>query len=110
MSEEFSVDFLELVKQKGVNSYEYMDSFERFFEKKYLVNINFFSSLKDEYVSKKDCLKAVDIWIYVFKMSPMGDYHDLCLKKDVLLLADVFEKIINACLGYYKFDPCHYPG
>ena len=34
-------------------------------------------------------------------MNTMGDYHDLYLKTDVLLLADVFEKFINTCFGYY---------
>ena len=29
-------------------------------------------------------------------------------KKDVLLLADAFEKFIDACLKFYKLDPCHY--
>ena len=38
----------------------------------------------------------------------MGDYHDHYLKKDVLLLADVFEKFIETCLKFYKLDPCHY--
>ena len=38
----------------------------------------------------------------------MGDYHDHSLKKDVLLLADVFEKFIDTCLKLYKLDPCHY--
>ena len=41
-------------------------------------------------------------------MNTMGDYHDLYLKANVLLLADVFEKFINTCLNYYKLDPCHY--
>ena len=41
-------------------------------------------------------------------MSTMGDYHDLYLKTDVLLLADMFEKFINTCLDYYGLDPCHY--
>ena len=40
-------------------------------------------------------------------MNTMGDYHDLYLKTDVLLLADVFEKFINRCLEYYRLDPCH---
>ena len=38
----------------------------------------------------------------------MGDYHDHYLKKDVLLLADVFEKFIDTYLKYYRLDPCHY--
>ena len=38
----------------------------------------------------------------------MGDYHDHYLQKDVLLLADVFEKFTDMCLKYYRLDPCHY--
>ena len=38
----------------------------------------------------------------------MGDYHDHYLKKDVLLLADVYEKFIDTCLKYYGLDTCHY--
>ena len=41
-------------------------------------------------------------------MKNMGDYHDNYWKKDVLLLADVFEKFIDTCLIFYKLDPCRY--
>ena len=41
-------------------------------------------------------------------MKNMGDYHNHCLKKDILLLADVFEKFIDTCLKVYKIDPCPY--
>ena len=41
-------------------------------------------------------------------MKNMGDYHHHYLKKDVLLLANVFEKVIDTCLKFCKLDPCHY--
>ena len=43
-----------------------------------------------------------------FNLKNVSDYHDHYLKKDVLLLAGVFEKFINTCLTFYKLDPCHY--
>ena len=88
-----------------VNFWE--DSFKKFSENKLPDRCKFFSSLEDVCISKKDYLKAVDVW-NVFKMNTMGDYHDLYLKTDVLLLADVFEKFVSACLDYYGLDPCHY--
>ena len=38
----------------------------------------------------------------------MDDYYDHYLKKDVLLLAGIFEKFTNTCLKFYRLDPCHY--
>ena len=38
-------------------------------------------------------------------MKNMGDYQYHYLKKDVLLLADVFEKFIDTWLKFYKLDP-----
>ena len=79
LSEEFSGEFLELVKQKGVYPYEYMDSFRKFSENKLPNKSKFFSSLKEKCISEKDYLKAVDIW-NVFRMNSMSDYHNLYLK------------------------------
>ena len=106
-SAELSGDLLKLAKQKGVYPYEYMNSFEKFSEDKSLDKYKFFSFLRDECISKKDYKGAIDVW-NLLKMNTVGDYHDLYLKTDVLLLVDVFEKFINTCLDYYKLDPCHY--
>ena len=84
-----------------------MDSFKKFSENKLPNRCKVFSSLKDKCISEKDYLKADSIW-NVFKMNTMGDFHDLYLKTDVLLLADVFEKFINTSLDYYGLDHCHY--
>ena len=55
----------------------------------------------------KDYLTCEKYWDK-FDMKNMGDYHDNYLKKDVLLLVDVFEKFIDLCLKFYEFDLCHY--
>ena len=107
LSEKFSGEFLELVKEKRVYPYGYMDSFKKFSENKLPDKSKFFSSLKDECISGKDYQRANNAW-NALKMNTMVDYHDLYLKTDVLLLADVFEKFIKTCLDYYGLDPCHY--
>ena len=53
LSEEFSSDLLELVKQKAVYPYEYMGSFKKFFDEKLPDRCKFFSSLKDRCISEK---------------------------------------------------------
>ena len=80
LSQEFSGDLLELVKQKVVYPYEYMDSFQKFCEDKLSDRHKFSSSLKDKHISEKDYLHSINVW-NVFKMNIMGDFHDLYLKK-----------------------------
>ena len=84
-----------------------MDSFKKCSETNLPDRCKFFSSLKDECIREKDYLKASNVW-NVFKMNTLGNYHDLYLKTDVLLLTDMFEKFISACLDYYGLDLCHY--
>ena len=95
-----------------------MNSFKRFNEeklcaRKYFHNITKKGKIDDDgiisdgHISIKDCLTCEKIW-NKFKMKNVGDYHDHYLKKDVLLLVDVFEKFIKTCLKYYELDPCHY--
>ena len=89
--EEFDSENLELLKQKDAYPYEYMNSFERFNEKKLPARKYFFSSTKkgkigndgkisDGHISLKDYLTCERIWDK-FKMKNMGDYHVDYLKK-----------------------------
>ena len=116
--EEFGSENLELLKQKGDYSYEYMNSFERFNEEKLPARKYFYSSTKDgkivddgkrsdDHISVKDYLTCEKTWDK-FEMKNMGDYYDHYLKKDIPFLPDVFEKFIDAYLKLYGLDPCHY--
>ena len=73
LSQEFSSDLLELVKQKGVYPYEYMNSFGKFFDEKLPDRCEFFSSLKDECISEKDYFYSMNVW-NTFKINTMADY------------------------------------
>ena len=84
-----------------------MNSFNKFNESKLPDKNNFFSSLKDCGINEKEYQRADNVW-KVFKIENLGEYHDLHLKTDVLLLCDVFEKFIKTCLEYYSLDPSYY--
>ena len=43
-----------------------------------------------------------------FKIKNLGDYHDLYVQSDTLLLADVFENFKDMCLEIYELDPAHF--
>ena len=62
-----------------------MDSFKKCLEEKLRDRYRFYSSLKNECISKKDYIRTIDVW-NVFKINTMGDYFDLHLKTEVLVL------------------------
>ena len=97
---------LDLMARKGVYPYDYMDSFEKF-NSPLPKKEEFFSILNNKHISNEDYEHAKNIW-NTFNLKNMGEYHDLYLKSDILLLADVFENFRKTCLEYYKLDPCHY--
>ena len=104
---EFKKEQFNLMKQKGIYPYDHMDSFDRFNETKLPVQQHFYSILNNEHISDEQYKHAQNVWD-TFNLKTMGDYHDLYLKSDILLLADVFENFRKTCLQYYKLDPCHY--
>ena len=77
---------LKLMKQKGVYPYDYMDSFKRFSENKLPNKDDFYSILSDEHIFDTQYVHAIKVW-KTFKLKNIGEYHDLCLKSDVLFTA-----------------------
>ena len=96
-----------LMKGKGVYPYDYMDSFDKFNDSQLPSKEDFYSLLNNEDIGDDDYNHAKDVW-NTFSIKNMGEYHDLYLRSDVLLLADVFENFRNACLKHYRLDPPHY--
>ena len=84
-----------------------MDAVEKSAEKKLPEKRDFYSLLADEDINEKEYQHAQKVWD-TFRIENMGQYHDLYLKSDVLLLADVFQNFRETCLTYYGLDPCHY--
>ena len=106
-SKEFTGKKLSLMSPKGVYPYDFMDSFERFDQMELPTKDQFYCILKDQHITNDEYDHAKGVW-KAFNIETMGEYHDLYLKSDVLLLADVFESFRKTCLQYYKLDPCHY--
>lgn len=99
-------DFKRLLR-KGVYPYEHMTSLESLKSTSLPEYKDFYSSLNDVNISKNDYQHACDVWNH-FNCQNMGDYSNLYLKTDVLLLADVFENFRNVCMETYGLDPAHY--
>ena len=87
--------------RKGIYPYDYMDSFKKFNDTKLPHKEEFYSLLNDEHISDDSYKYAKNIW-EKFNLKNMGEYHDLYLKTDVLLLADIFENFRKMCMEYYK--------
>ena len=97
----------ELLIRKGVYPYEYMDSWDKFEEKRLPSKDEFYSKLNMSEISEKDHQHACKVW-NESDLKNMGDYHDMYLKTDVLLLANVSESFRKVCLDNYGLDPAHF--
>ena len=84
-----------------------MDDFNKFKKEGLPSMKKIYSKLTGEDISNSDYNYAKNVW-EKFKCKTMGDYHDLYLKSDVLILADVFENFRKTGKEYYTLDPAHY--
>ena len=98
--------FLFLLR-KGVYPYEYMDEWNKFNEKVLPSKESFYSNLTLENITETDYAHANNVF-KKFNINNLGEYHDLYVRSDTLLLADIFENFRQSCLKNYELDPVHF--
>ena len=96
-----------LLLRKGVYPYEYMDSWKRFNETSLPSKEDFYSNLNMEDIDDIDYRHSNNVFKGI-KLEKLGDYHDLYVQSDTLLLADVFENFRDMCIREYELDPAHF--
>ncbi|XP_024882124.1 uncharacterized protein LOC112461203 [Temnothorax curvispinosus] len=104
---ELSESDFDLLTRKGVFPYEYVDGFDKLLVTELPPREDFYSSLTGETASESNYEHARNVW-RCFRVRNLGEYSDLYLKTDVLLLADIFENFRDTCIDTYRLDPAHY--
>lgn len=102
-----SLEKFELLTRKGIFPYQHVDSFEKLNETKLPAKEKFYSSLTGESVSQSDYEFAQKVW-NIFNIKTLGEYSDLYLKTDILLLGDIMENFRDNCIATYQLDCLHY--
>ena len=105
--EDHSKEQYELLIRKGIYPYEYMSSWDKCAETELNPKKEFYSNLNMSNISDDDYQHTQKVW-NAFSICDLGEYHDLYLKTDVILLANMFETFRDTCLEHYKLDPSHF--
>ena len=100
------IEKIALFLRKGVFPYEYINSHERFKETK-LPPIEEFNTVLKGKCTQEKYEHAQIIW-KEFKCKNLGEFNDIYLRTDVLLLADVWNEFREMSMKHYKLDPSHY--
>ena len=79
-----------LLLRKGIYPYEYMDHWSRFDEEQLPDQSDFYSGLNMKEISGIDYRHAEKVF-NKFNIKNLGEYHDLYVQSDTLLLADALE-------------------
>ena len=90
-------------RERGLPVYDYMSSIEKFQDEHLPSKVMFYSQLSEDTITDEDYEKAKVRWKH-FKIKNMGEYHDLYLKTDVLLLTDILENFRGVCIQDYGLD------
>jgi len=102
-----SAENFDLLTRKGIFPYEYIDCVDKLEETELPPRESFYSSLTGDTVSEDNYAHAVNVW-QRFSIRTLGEYSDLYLKTNVLLLVDIFENFRDSCVASYGLDPAYY--
>ena len=95
-----------LLLGKGIDPYEYIDSWETFDENTIPTKEAFYSKWNLENITDKDYDHVKKVW-EAFEIKNLGEYHDFYVQCDTLLLA-VFENLRDKCIEIYGLDLAHF--
>ena len=96
-----------MLLRKGVYPYEYMDSWEKFDETSLSDKKSFYSEFCLENITDEDYICAQNVF-KEFERKNLGEYHDLYVQSDTLLLEDIFEIFRNKRIEINELDPAHF--
>ena len=105
--EDYNESQYKLLIRKGIYPYEYMDDWNRFKETILPPKEAFYSKLAMAWVNEEDYEHAHRVW-NEFGINNLGEYHDLYVRTDVILLSNIFEAFRKVCLDNYGLDPAHF--
>lgn len=98
---------LNLLTQKGVYCYDWMDSFEKFNATELPSYEDFKSSIRVNNIPKIDYLRAQVMW-KILGCKTFKDYHDFYLKLDIVLLAEIWSWYTKSFRAAHEIDPNHF--
>ena len=96
-----------LLLRKSIYPYEYIDSWKNFNQNTIPPEEAFYTELNLEGISDADYEHVKKVWT-AFEIKNVGEYHDLYVQCDTLLLADVLENFREKCNEIYELDPAHF--
>lgn len=103
----YDANQIAMLQKKAILCYDYIDSWSKLEQTQLPAKEHFYSILTESDITAEQYELVKQIWT-MFKITSIGNYTDVYLMIDVLLLADVFENFRENCHKTFKLDPAHY--
>lgn len=98
---------MRLLERKGIFPYDFLDSWEKLHCTELPAREGFYSRLSESHITDEEYQHACRVW-NDFAITNLGEYMELYLKTDILLLADIFESFRATLSGLFDLDPANF--